>query len=157
MSLRGVRQCKKLLIRYSDLDGSSRGVREWMKSHLVDFAALNPAMSVQTELKRAVHPFVRGYYENGNSKTIGIKNLDSDEINDYVFDLRNQIGRKTSGSGNGYSKPVLSTTPSVQGEWNEEIDLTALELTMEHRFDQPHSVAGAGAGAGAGDSAEEER
>ena len=30
MSLRGVRQLKELLIRYSDIDGSSRGIRDWV-------------------------------------------------------------------------------------------------------------------------------
>ena len=29
--LRGVRQLKELVIRYSDIDGSSNGIRDWMK------------------------------------------------------------------------------------------------------------------------------
>ena len=51
-------------------------------------------MQIVTEVKRAKHPFLRGEYMNGNTKTIGIKNLDVEEINSYVADLRNQIGRK---------------------------------------------------------------
>ena len=94
MSLRGIRQCKKILIRYSDYDGSSKGVREWMRANLVDFAKKNPDLQVTTVLKRCVHPFVRGNYENGNSKTICIKNLQPENITDYVNNLRNQIGRK---------------------------------------------------------------
>ena len=31
MSLKGVRQLKELLIRYSDYDGSSKGAREWIR------------------------------------------------------------------------------------------------------------------------------
>ena len=30
MSLRGVRQLKELIIRYSDIDGSSKGIRDWV-------------------------------------------------------------------------------------------------------------------------------
>lgn len=48
MSLRGVRQCQRIMIRYSDLDGSSRGVREWMSTNISQFATENPAMIVET-------------------------------------------------------------------------------------------------------------
>mmetsp|Transcript_107814 Transcript_107814/g.211251 ORF Transcript_107814/g.211251 Transcript_107814/m.211251 type:complete len:132 (+) Transcript_107814:78-473(+) len=128
MSLKGVRQMKELVIRYSDYDGSSKGVREWMRANLVDFAKKNPDLQVTTVLKRCVHPFVRGNYENGNSKTICIKNLQPENITDYVNNLRNQIGRKTS--SNGYKKPVLSKCTSVQGEWHERMDLIDLDLKV---------------------------
>ena len=60
MSLRGVRQLKELVIRYSDLDGSSRGVREWIKKDLVGLATENPQLIMRTEIKRAKHPYLRG-------------------------------------------------------------------------------------------------
>ena len=96
MSLRGVRQLRELVIRYSDLDGSSKGLREWMRTTLVPFAESNPEINIKADLKRAVHPFLRGVYANGNTKTICIKNLDPSDINAYVLDLRNQIGRKVT-------------------------------------------------------------
>jgi large subunit ribosomal protein L43 len=83
-----------LVIRYSDLDGSSKGVREWMKTHVVDLAEKNPELTIKTELKRSAHPFLRGNYKNGNSKTICVKNLDPEEVQNYALHLRNQIGRK---------------------------------------------------------------
>jgi hypothetical protein len=46
MSLKGVRQLKELVIRYSDYDGSSKGVREWIKRSLVDVARENPEVLV---------------------------------------------------------------------------------------------------------------
>ena len=96
MSLRGVRQLKNILIRYSDYDGSSVGVREWIRNDLIAFASSNPEIQIRTHLKRNKHPFLRGTYLNGNSKTIGVKNLDPDVIKSYVLDLRNQVGRKVS-------------------------------------------------------------
>ena len=96
MSLRGVRQLKELVVRYSDLDGSSRGVREWMRTKIVEMATTNPELTIKTELKRAVHPFLRGIYKNGNTKTICIKNIPSEEVHKYALHLRNQIGRKVS-------------------------------------------------------------
>ena len=97
MSKRGVRQLRELIIRYSDSDGSSRGVREWIRNDLIAIATNNPDINIRTEIKRAVHPFLRGNYYNGNSKTIGVKNMDSKEVHGYAMDLRNQIGRRVSG------------------------------------------------------------
>jgi large subunit ribosomal protein L43 len=94
MSVKGIRQLKNLKIRYSDLDGSSKGVREWIRETLIPFAEKNPDLQIRTELKRARHPFLSGEYVNGNMKTIGIKNLSVEEIDDYIMDLRNQVGRK---------------------------------------------------------------
>ena len=96
MSLRGVRQLKELVIRYSDYDGSSRGVRDFIKANLISFAQNNPNLSVKTELKRCCHPIIRGKYLNGNSKTICIKNMEVQDIGDCVDHLRNQIGRKVT-------------------------------------------------------------
>lgn len=94
MSIKGVKQLKEMVIRYSDYDGSSKGVREWMRKNLIQFASNNPDVAVKTELKRCVHPYVRGNYLNGNTKTICIKNLEPAAINGYVDDLRNQVGWK---------------------------------------------------------------
>ena len=130
MSLRGVRQLKELVVRYSDLDGSSRGVREWIRTNLVTLAKANPELSIKTELKRAVHPFLRGLYKNGNSKTICVKNIGADEVHSFALDLRNQVGRKTSSTG--YKMPVFGTRPSVQGEWHERMDVLNVKLNIEH-------------------------
>lgn len=94
MSLRGVRQLKELVIRYSDLDGSSRGVRSWMQQNLVKFAAANPNMIISTDKKRSKHPCITGRYANGNTKVIGIKNLDEEGVERQILHLRNQIGRR---------------------------------------------------------------
>lgn len=65
-----------------------------MRLNLIQFATDNPDLKVVTEKKRCVHPFVRGTYLNTNSKTICIKNTEPEVIQRYIFDLRNQIGRK---------------------------------------------------------------
>ena len=96
MSIHGVRQMKEFLIRYSDYDGSSRGIIEWMRTSLVTFASSNPDVKVVTEIKRNKHPFLRGIYQNGNSKTICVKNLDPTKINDFALYLRNQAGKRVS-------------------------------------------------------------
>ena len=96
MSLRGVRQLKELVIRYSDWDGSSRGVRAWMQKNLIPFAASNPDLTITALKKRNRHPCITGTYVNGNKKAIGIKNLDEDGVQQQINHLRNQVGRKVS-------------------------------------------------------------
>jgi large subunit ribosomal protein L43 len=89
---------KELVIRYSDIDGSSKGMRAWLQQEVVSFARANPSVTIRTEKKRNAHPTVCGHYLNGNSKTICVKNQTPEEIYDFVRDLRNQIGRKVSSS-----------------------------------------------------------
>eukprot|EP01036_Dinobryon_divergens_P024013 gene24013-32420_t len=137
--LRGVRQMRELVIRYSDYDGSSKGIREWIQSDLVKFASENQfkdehtekGLVIKTDLKRNFHPCIRGHYLNGNVKTIGLKNLSKEEIGQYVYFLRNQIGRRMGSMG--YKKPVVSRRPSIQGIWNESMDLIGLPLEIIHR------------------------
>lgn len=68
--------------------------REWIRKDIIEFAKANPEVAVKTELKRAHHPFLRGVYKNGNSKTICVKNLQPTDIQKYAAFLRNQIGRR---------------------------------------------------------------
>ena len=69
-----------------------------MADNLLNFAKENPLLEIETINKRGPtsHPFLRGEYVNKNVKTIGIKNLEPDQIHDHVFLLRNQIGRRVS-------------------------------------------------------------
>lgn len=68
--------------------------RNWLRDRVVLTAQNNPDLKIKTEIKRCCHPFVRGIYANGNTKTICIKNLTPEEITGYFNDLRNQSGRK---------------------------------------------------------------
>lgn len=94
MSIRGVRSLKELVIRYSDRDGSSEGIRHWMHHHLLPFAQKHPDLSIKTVKQRNKHPTLTGVYNHGNSKTICVKNENLREIVERVAFLRNQSGRK---------------------------------------------------------------
>ena len=112
------------------MDGSSRGIRKFMRENIVgakafhphlilffssspsslhctinlrndimtmtltDFAKDNPQAHISTELRGAKHPFVRATYASGKSKTVGVKNLSSEEVEKQVAFLRNQKGFK---------------------------------------------------------------
>mmetsp|Transcript_20719 Transcript_20719/g.21372 ORF Transcript_20719/g.21372 Transcript_20719/m.21372 type:complete len:131 (-) Transcript_20719:58-450(-) len=128
MSVRGVKQLKELIIRYSDYDGSSKGIRNWIRTDLIRFANENPELTIKAEIKRCAHPFFRGHYVNGNSKTICIKNLENEEITSYFYDLRNQAGNRVKRLRN----KVTSETPSIQGEWHERMSLIDLDFKVQH-------------------------
>mmetsp|Transcript_32005 Transcript_32005/g.69771 ORF Transcript_32005/g.69771 Transcript_32005/m.69771 type:complete len:132 (-) Transcript_32005:29-424(-) len=131
MSIRGVRQLKSLLVRYSDYDGSSRGVRDWIRQDLIKLAQQNPELSIKAEVKRCAHPYLRGYYVNGNDKTISVRNCNPEDITDYFFDLRNQVGKKVLPRKN----TVTSKNPSIQGIWHERMDLVSLDMKVEHKYE----------------------
>mmetsp|Transcript_19297 Transcript_19297/g.17529 ORF Transcript_19297/g.17529 Transcript_19297/m.17529 type:complete len:132 (-) Transcript_19297:21-416(-) len=131
MSIKGVKQLKQLIVRYSDYDGSSRGMIDWIRTKLVDFATNNPSLIITTEIKRNKHPFLKGIYLNGNDKVICVKNQDSNVIHNYALFLRNQIGRKMA---EGYNKPKMTNKPSIQGEWHERLDLIDLKFNVQSKY-----------------------
>jgi len=122
--------------------------RQWIQSSVVKFAEVNPALSIKTLIKRSQHPYIRGHYGispsfnphylilfisvNGKSKTICIKNLDPEEIEEYILDLRNQAGYKVT--ADRYKKSVISKHPSVQGEWHEKMSLCNIPLVVENVY-----------------------
>ncbi len=136
MSLRGVKQLKELVIRYSDYDGSSRGIREWMSNNLLNFAKNNAALQIKTELKRAKHPLLIGQYANGNTKTVCIKNLDVATIESQVAHLRNQIGRRVSLTTIewvfiNFTFPIL-----IISTFLSYLSHTSFSISISYRWDQ---------------------
>ena len=67
---------------------------------------------------------------NGNDKQICIKIMEPEQILGFVMDLRNQVGMKVLPR----KKPVLTKKPSIQGEWNERMDLINIPLVVEHEM-----------------------
>lgn len=94
MATRGVFQLRKLTVKYCGYGGSSSGAREFIRHRIVEFANITPAADVVTELRPGHHPYIRGEYETGWSKTIGVKNTTPKEIMDVAMMLRNSSGRK---------------------------------------------------------------
>jgi hypothetical protein len=129
---------------------------DWIREDLVRFASANPELNVRTELKRAAHPLVRGQYLMGNSKTISLRNMAREDVEDFIMDLRNQIGKKVLAWKTliyvlfvilmcsltdpvfvlqvlARSRPVERAVVSVQGEWHERMPVLAIPLVVEHK------------------------
>eukprot|EP00946_MAST-07B_sp_MAST-7B-sp1_P002160 g2160.t1 len=113
MCSRGVWQLRELVLQYCVHSGSSRGARKLIREGLVPWCERNPQVQVRAEIRSGRHPCLRAEYLNGNTKVVGVKNLLPLEIEGYMTDLRNQIGKKVS----AVKKDVVTDTPSLQGSW----------------------------------------
>ncbi|ORY03175.1 hypothetical protein K493DRAFT_207313 [Basidiobolus meristosporus CBS 931.73] len=107
-------QCRKLVFHYCERGGSSRGVIDFFKNDIIEFAKKNPQIEVVVQPRPAKHPCIRGFYMNGKSKVICVRNFDRKGVMEQV-----QLLRDTSGQKVGlFKKRVISDTPSVRGIWS---------------------------------------
>ncbi|EHL00562.1 putative 60S ribosomal protein L51, mitochondrial [Glarea lozoyensis 74030] len=63
-------QCKRLEFHYCDWAGSSRGMNQFLKSHISKFARANPSVEISISPRPSKHPVIRGHYINGGEKAI---------------------------------------------------------------------------------------
>jgi large subunit ribosomal protein L43 len=120
MATNGQRQLLRLTISYCTYGGSSRFVREFFKTpQLVAFANANTDLEIATVVKKGQHPFVRGEYRTGWDKTIGVKNMENEELLKKITMLNQSSGRKIT----KVTKNVYSDKPSVQGFWTPALDM----------------------------------
>ncbi|GAB5031471.1 54s ribosomal protein mitochondrial-like [Nannochloropsis oceanica] len=129
MSIRGVPQLRSLLLRYSDRDGSSRAIRDYIGSRLVAFAQAHEHVKVTTELKRNAHPVVQADYAFGEPKVVCVRTAETaEDVEAVILALRNTTGRKVK----PLRKPVVSRLPSIQGMWDPRMPLHKEKVTLEH-------------------------
>lgn len=117
MATRGVWQLTRLAFFKCNHGGSSRGARVFLDEYLAHFAKEHPQIEITTVVTPGRHPFVRGDYKNGTSRSVGLKNEEPGEILRQVMNLRSTIGRRTStGSkaNRSVKQRVVTTTPSIQ-------------------------------------------
>uniref|UniRef100_A0A0D6RAN4 Large ribosomal subunit protein mL43 n=2 Tax=Araucariaceae TaxID=25664 RepID=A0A0D6RAN4_ARACU len=117
MALHGVWQLKKLVVRWCDWGGSSRGIRDFIQSQLPTFKQQNPQLEVFTVMKRGKHPHLRGYYRNKEVRFADCRNLDSEDILLQAIRLRNSLGTEVRKLKNRHE----TKNRSVQGTWNTDV------------------------------------
>ncbi len=128
MSSNGVRQLQKLSLSYCSHSGSSKSLRSIISNgQLVAFAEANPSVQVVAFTNNGHHPFIRGEYLTGFDKTIGVKNLDVETIMKNILRLSNSSGRKLL----KFKKPIISSTPSIQGIWTPQLDIKNMVFEMK--------------------------
>jgi hypothetical protein len=108
---------------FCDRGGSSLGVRSLLESQALDeLLKISPQLKFEAVVSSGRHPYLETEYVNGWSRTIGLKNLSSEEVLAAITRARNQIGAKAK----KHSGPkVVSSTPSIQGRWKANMWRTA--------------------------------
>lgn len=88
------------------------------------FQAKNPWLKVDVEVAGARHPFVRGEYVHGNSKTVCVRNASPTDVLTAARRLRDQFGLKSRSLVE--DKRHTSLRPSIQGSWTPDFVPPAL-------------------------------
>ncbi|KAA8495339.1 54S ribosomal protein L51, mitochondrial [Porphyridium purpureum] len=94
MARRGVWDLERVLIRYCTNGGSSRGVRDYIRMELVDWAKANPSFNIETKVRIGAHPRVLGVYRNRYMRVLNLKNMDLEQVKEQLAYLRNTLGHK---------------------------------------------------------------
>ena len=134
-----------LPIRHSKINLAHPGpCREFLETRLPEFQKKNPQVLVDVVKRRNRHPHLSGEYRTpppnkplscllgrsfvpcgglcgwrcaviGREKSVGVGGLEADEVEHYIYHLRNQWGLKSRRLGAGQ---IISQRRSVQGVWN---------------------------------------
>lgn len=108
-----VQPCKRVTLRYCNWGGSSKGMRELLRSQLRTIAEANPKIEFVAQ-KKAGHPIVQGEYANGATKTVCVRNYEPSKILEKIELVQNSSGNKLK----KYQRAVESHNESVRGIWS---------------------------------------
>jgi large subunit ribosomal protein L43 len=86
----------------------------FLRHTLPSFARSNPSIEITVSPRPNRHPLVRGYYMNGRSKDICLRNLEKEQILKKVEILQKANGERLK----TMKKPVISQNESVRGIWS---------------------------------------
>ncbi|GAA5847982.1 hypothetical protein JCM3766R1_005929 [Sporobolomyces carnicolor] len=108
--------CKKLVLSYSEVQGSAKGMRHFLSSGLAaQWAERYPGVEFVVRREEGKHPMLRGLYLNGRSKEICVRSLEPSSIAQKVKLLLDSSGAKIT----PIRRPkVESTNESVRGIWS---------------------------------------
>ncbi|XP_020799203.1 39S ribosomal protein L43, mitochondrial [Drosophila serrata] len=111
---RYVCQLQRITLKFCKNNGSSRGMRDFIENHLVDFAKENPGIVVYVKPRRHRTPVLVGEYLNGDREWLNCRNNTQEEISKWIDLLKTQNG---SSSSLRLRKMWHTDVPSIQGPW----------------------------------------
>lgn len=108
-----VHPCRRITLRYCNWGGSSKGMRELLRTRLKQVAAQEPRIEFSVLLESG-HPVVTGEYADGSTKSICVRNKTPSEILEKLYFVRD-CGE---GKLRKFKRAVQSYNPSVRGVWS---------------------------------------
>ncbi|KAJ8970802.1 hypothetical protein NQ314_001015 [Rhamnusium bicolor] len=111
---RYVGQLQRVVLKFCKNNGSSRGMREFIESGLVNFANENPGVVVYLKPRRHRTAVIKAEYLNGDSQWINCRNFTQEEVLKWLILLKSQSKNAT---GTRIKKLWHTDHPSIQGPW----------------------------------------
>ncbi|XP_041370660.1 39S ribosomal protein L43, mitochondrial-like [Gigantopelta aegis] len=128
---RYVCQLQRITVKFCKSSGASRGTRDFIENHLLDFTKTNPGVVVYLKPRRNRSPQLFAEYLNGRTESMNIANFTKDEIFQWVEHFRTRSGTEIM----RFRKEWHTDTPSIQGVWtpftNKDTALNVTELPNE--------------------------
>ncbi|XP_046358488.1 39S ribosomal protein L43, mitochondrial-like [Haliotis rufescens] len=125
---RYVCQLQRLTVSFCKSHGDSRGARDFVENHMLDFTKKNPGTVVYLKPRRHRNPRLVAEYLNGRTETLNIRNMPQDEICKWVEHFRTRSGVQVV----RLRKQWHTETPSIQGVWspftNRDSELNVTEF-----------------------------
>lgn len=110
---RYVCQLQRLTLTFCKTHGSSRFMREYIESELVNFARDNPGVVVYLKPRRHRDPYIVAEYLNGQRDMMRVNGITASELVKWVDHFRTRSGEPIA----RINKYHRTDHPSIQGFW----------------------------------------
>lgn len=110
---RYVNQIARLTIKFSKSGGSSREVRKFIETRLVDVARSNPGCAIYVKPRIFKAPVVSAEYLNGNKQYVNLYQMSAVQVEAWLEWFLNRSGQDLY----KLNRPTASSRPTIQGIW----------------------------------------
>merc|ERR1711976_185864 len=110
---RYVCQLQRLNFKFCKSSASSRVVRDFIESHLLEFTHENPGVVVYLNPRRNQHPKITAEYLNGRKEVLEVENFDKETLCKWIGHFRNHSGIQIVRLKHHWH----TDNPSIQGIW----------------------------------------
>ncbi|KAK7498646.1 hypothetical protein BaRGS_00010023 [Batillaria attramentaria] len=107
-------QLQRVTLTFCKSSGASRGMRDFIEQHMLDFTKSNPGVVVYVKPRRHRAPALVAEYLNGRREVFSTNKMEADEICKWMEHLRTRSGEEIV----RLAKPWHTETPSIQGIWH---------------------------------------
>lgn len=110
---RYVNQIVRLTIKFCKSSGSSREMRKFIETRLVDTARQNPGCVIYVKPRLFKTPVLKADYLNGNEQYLNCHQMSSNQLEAWISWFLSRSGYELY----KLKRPVTTYRPSVQGIW----------------------------------------
>ncbi|XP_053594172.1 39S ribosomal protein L43, mitochondrial [Microplitis demolitor] len=111
---RYVGQLQRVTLKFCKSHPTSKGMRDFLENHLIDYAKENPGVVVYVKPRRHRTPVIVAEYLNGEKHWVAVKNFEYLHIQKWLELMRTQA---QDGSKMRLRKMWHTEFPSIQGPW----------------------------------------